>query len=291
MIFHTELLLSILIGLVALVSVYFDGSLVDAAQLKPLQSRTWDELYNLIFRFGFEQLSGVETQAALVKLNLLKKNLPADDPRLADVSFWIRESTHTESKCDRYDDEIIRLHLEQDKLKAKQQKSGFGWGRKEVLNLETFVREVRASRLAYCESKFDKSFLRDLTEWNMDNYKDIYQLTSGYKHQSAKNELELGNRVGQMISKRLDQVTYEELAGSLDKVGTIKKHYDQHSPCAGLLDIVRQYRSYYSLLTTPENYANLRPLMKNWVDKISVCLFIQRSPQVHENAAEYVLDV
>lgn len=241
-----------------------------------------DDRYNSIFRFSQAKLSASYVTVALSLLESYRWGLAAGDPRRAEVSFWVDAARQDESKCRLEFDEAIRSQLERERSKASRVRRS-GSHRREELNLESYVEYVRSEQLLYCESRFGAPFLNALTELSKSNFVDICLLTTGYTNASTVDVEELGKRVARLVSNDSGR----EPSRSVDPV-LIRGQYSRHSPCVGLLEIARRYEGYYGLMTAPDNYQRVRPVLRNWIDKISVCRLIDESDEVFQVAAEYL---
>lgn len=253
-----------------------------AAEIVYKEKRMMD-LYDPVFRFSSRQLSVPDIYIALFELESYRTGLATDDPRRTEVSFWIDAARHDESKCDSQHDAILRSHFEEARARAMNDGK-----RGDVFNLEYYFNDVILERLLYCDSTFGVPLITELTQqFNQRNYGRLFELTKSYRHTDTVDAHKVGERIGDMILRNSIRTNFDALRGSLDD-NKVAELYRRHSPCVDLLDIAAKYERYYSLIVAPENYLHVRPSIKNWVDKISVCRFIDQSKQVFEYASRYL---
>lgn len=238
-----------------------------------------EDLYTAVFRYGTKVMRPLEVRIALIKMNSFKTGLQGDDSRREEVAFWLEAGVNVDSKCNGRDDQVMRSHFDMDKTRAQEYSYGHGG----IFNLEAYLEDVRLERLLYCEHRFGSDFIRELTEWNMvnNNYKDAHDLLSGHGHQMDAHRI--GKRVAGFMRSRADPVVVEHLEQSAIDIEFVKEQYRRLSPCAGIMGIVRRYEGYYSLLAAPGR--SVRPVLRNWMQKIAVCRFIELSEQVFIDAA------
>lgn len=277
MIFSIKYALPVTILCIQLVCV----TLVDA--------KTNDELFNSIFYYSKDEMTELEVRMGLIQLNSFSAGLAWEDPRRADALYWLDAAFNQESKCSGKDDELLRNKLHDAVLKAGAKRFRDRVD-DEVLNLEGYVKGIRAERLLYCDAAIGRQFNDEIKLWLTDKRKALRDLVkfNGYG-QIRTNEI--ARRIAEMITNNLDHHSCLLLSVKLDHYEIIKRHYEHFSPCGGILRIVDHYRDYYDLLIAPGNYPLLSPVMKVRVDEVSVCLFIQETPQIFLNVADHLLDI
>lgn len=243
-----------------------------------------DDRYDSIFKFRPQQRTVAYIRMALTELDSYRSGLTTGDPRREEVSFWIEAARHDDSKCNIEDDEYMETHLERVRSRAIRFQRMEDY-QASVFNLETYFESIRSDRLLYCESRFAVSFINKLTQLNKSSYIDICALSRGLVHSSQKDAQLLGRRVGELILRRSSREEERELRQSCSPE-FIKHLYVKYSPCTGLLECAGEYEGYLSLISAPRNYLKVRPVLRNWIDKISVCKFVDQSEQVFATAAD-----
>lgn len=242
-----------------------------------------DDLYNSVFRFSRNQMSFAQVTNALFRLKSVSHGLGIDDPRREGVQYWVDTADNAESKCTRDYDERVLLNLQHYRFVAEEERRAEPQeSRGQNFNLETYVLHVRAERLIFCEYKIGIPFMSELRESTKDSLVVLSDLTEHYM-QSEKDHV-LGRRVGEMLYKKLDQVCFAQLIQSLDDLDFIKELYELHSPCEGVLKIADKYKDYCGLLSV--SYKQSRRGLRDWMDKIEVCSYIEQNEQVFGIAAE-----
>lgn len=251
-----------------------------------------NERFNWIFRYSPTPMTFIQVKSTLAILNFRKTGLRQHDYRRNAVCFWLNAASHHVSRCNDEDDQILRLNLEYDKARANEAElTEQPFQRGSFLNLETFVQEVRWQRLQYCEFSIGLIFVSRIEKWRNANRKgcDLRALTEGLFHLEPMNPNVVGKRVADLIIRKSHNGSLARLQQSLLDTGWIMKQYDRHTPCHGLMTIVDRYRSFYGLATAPGLYEHTRPSLRHWIDKISVCAFIeQHAEQVFNAAALYL---
>lgn len=244
-----------------------------------VNAKTNDELYNSIFRFGKEKMTELEVRMGLIQLNSYSSGLAWNDPRRAAVSYWLDAAINQDSKCSGKADELLRNQLHDAELNAGVQRAK-NLSNDEIFNLETYANGIRVERLLYCESTIGRQFNQELKMWLTDKRKALSNLVKFNGYGQIRMEV-IARRVAELIADNLDTATSLALSCKLDHYELISRHYEQFSPCIGLLRIVDHYKDYYNLLIAPGNYQHLSPLMKVRVDEVSVCSYIQETPQLY----------
>lgn len=268
--------------------------LIAGTMMRPEEGRvhTYDECYNAVFRYGRRKLMYPYILAALRVLDSPTIGLPAQDPRRQEASFWLDAAVNSESKCHADDDQSLRLNLISATTRALGAVRGHRIARGNNLNLENYVKIIRAKRFTYCEFTIGPYLVNRLNRFEKDRHADVQSLFSGYWRTFVMNPDELGKRIAKLIHVRMNRPTFEELVQSLSvmmDISLVKNMYYNYTPCIGLLQLAEEYNRYVSLLTVPGNYQKLNFKMKSWLDKVSLCKFIDETEQVFVRAAQHLL--
>lgn len=261
------------------------------------RARANDNRYDLVFRYSDEQMTATGVTIALVRLDSYRYGLLADDPRREEVGFWLRAATLAdESKCTGDEDALLLAQLRQARSMADQagQLDVRHWfqGSDGVLNLEVYVKHLRLERLLFCELSYGRRVMDELQQWKADNFRDAISLTMGFRHGGPVDADELGRRVGALIARKAGRDAVRQIAESSPQVDVelIRQHYGRWSPCASLLRIRDRHDGYYRLIAAPDNYQALSAALTSFVDKISVCSFIDASDDVFRAAGRSLRD-
>lgn len=246
-----------------------------------------DDRYDSVFRYSSTQMNYYEVKGVLSVLDSHLEGLAESDPRRTEVSFWLTAALHHRIKCAKDDDDILRLNLEFDKIRADEA-GPVNKSSALVFNLETFVEGIRARRLEFCEDNVGAFFINKLDKAKTNRAMDIKKLTADVHHPDQMDVYLLGQRVAELIKRRDPNL---ETGQSLLSTVQIGRLYKQYSPCPAILRSLqmRLYSNFYDLATTSENYDRASKELKEWIDVIYVCRFIEReSEQVFENAASFL---
>lgn len=252
-------------------------------------AKTNDEIYNSIFLYGKEKMTELEVRMGLIQLNSFTAGLAWEDPRRAEVLYWLDTAVNQESKCSGKSDVLLRNRLHDAMVRASSQRFK-DKSKDDVMNLEVYVQGIRLERLLYCEATIGRQLNDELKVWLADKRRPLRDLVKFNGYGQIKMH-EIARRIAELITDNLDHHSCLLLSTKLDQPELIKRHYEQFSPCGGMLRIVDHYQDYYELLIAPGNYPHLSPLMKTRVDEIAVCAFIRDTPAVFESAADSLLDI
>lgn len=244
-----------------------------------------DELYNLIFQFSSDSISVEDVRSGLRILISNRTGLPATDPRRLVVNFWIETAQNTESICSRDEDDLLLSHYQQLKSEAEQARQ-VGSFVGNVFNLETYLRDVRSTRLVYCLTQLGPTFIQELRETTREDFSELSELTGDSRQIDTKDANTFGRRVVDLILRKSDPTSIALLRQSSEDIDLFMEYYLLYSPCLTLFQVVDKYIDFYELIAAPEHYLTLARDIRDWLDRISACLFIGESRQVYESAAQ-----
>lgn len=195
-------------------------SLIVAASIRAVQGiDNSGELYHAVFLFSNSILSYDGIVGAMYELVHGQDALGVDDPRRAEVSYWIEAKVNDVSKCTIEAHQDMMARLEGDRVKAEEaRRASYPNNSGSRFNLEYYVNVVRSKRFMYCQNTVGYSFSRSFDEATLSERKDLDDLTEHNDWLSDKNPKKLGKRVARFLHRKMDHDSFMQLSESADSV-------------------------------------------------------------------------
>lgn len=232
----------------------------------------------------------------------LRKDKQTMDAKKQEVAFWLKAAEFDVSRCNEEVFKDMRSRLQRTQCVAdRMRKEHPQEPEPKVLNLAVYSQKLAAEWIEFC-SPLIKVFYDHLEEATRHNYKPLYAMTDGIHDIDRLSPFEVGKRVGAFIVSVSNQTTLNDLGRSLDNVDIFKDVYRRYTPCAGVLAVAQYHKGWYEMLTK-SRYFKLKSYIypstrtsdrvdtiKNWLDRVAICAFIEESQQVFTSAVEYMVE-
>lgn len=271
----------------------------------------YNDLYNSIFRYSNRQMAPDEIKAALQQLQDWVSSTPqwcsrqdtqTMEARKEAISFWLKAAELDTSRCNEDIFRDMRSQLQSSQYKAER------WAqlvpnpsKSRVLNLAIYSQKLVSEWVSFC-SPLIKILYDHLQEATEHQYQDLDYLTRGVRDTNRLSPYQLGERVGHFIIRKSNQTTLTELSQSLDDVYLLRDIYQRYTPCANVLRVSEFHKRLIGMLTKTRQFRlrsfiyessrtpNGEDNIKNWLDKVAICAFIDHTRIVFRVAIESIVE-
>lgn len=271
----------------------------------------YDELFEAVFHFGNTPMSIAEIKNAMDHLYAWIQQAPnaststglySKDPRKVEIAFWKNAAEPDMSRCNYADFRILEAQFQRskymsEKLRASRTPNQRG---NRVLNLEIYYQEILQEWVQLCSQQMPLIYYK-LQQATMNNFEDVIALTSSIWHTVRMSPYEIGRRVGDLLLVKATDEEVTLMGRSVDDLALVKRVYDRYTPCVPILRVVHEHKGFFELLMKSKHfqlkdyvYPSIKSSdgqddMKKWVDRISVCSFIEETGHVIELAADTMI--